>query len=105
MIFSPNPELDSDFGKFSYIHKVKDKHDIYYFANSGDEPIQTEVFIRGRHVLEKWNPHNGNIDKNIKVEYVRKAGENYTRFALKLEPVKSGILHGKKRIIFYNEFN
>jgi hypothetical protein len=89
VIFSPNPELGSDFGKFSYIHKVKDGRDIFYFANSGDEPVQTEVFIRGRQKLEKWNPHNGSIDKNVNAEYVRKEGEDYTRFSLTLEPVKS----------------
>jgi hypothetical protein len=89
VIFSPNPELGSDFGKFSYIHKVKDGRDIFYFANSGDEPVETEVYLRGRQKLEKWNPHDGSIDKNVNAEYVRKEGEDYTRFSLNLEPVKS----------------
>lgn len=97
VVFSPNPELISDFGKFSYIHKVKDNRDIFYFANSSDEPIQTKVLIRGRFKLEKWNPHNGSIDKKIQLEYVQKDGENYTRFALNLEPVRSLFYLGKNQ--------
>jgi hypothetical protein len=95
--FSPNPELASDYGKFSYIHKVKDEREIYYFANSSDETIKTQVYVRGHQNLQKWNPHNGNIDKDIKPEYLQLSGENYTRFALTLEPVRSIFYLGKNQ--------
>ena len=47
-------------GDLTYIHKVKDNTDIYYFANSSDNAINTYVNI-GKS-LEKpmiWNPHDG----------------------------------------------
>ncbi len=95
--FSPNPELTSDYGKFSYIHKVKDEREIFYFANSGNEPVETEVYIRGHQKLEKWNPHNVSIDKDIQFENTQVSGENYTRFALTLEPVSSVFYLGKNQ--------
>lgn len=87
--FSPNPEQASDYGKFSYFHKVKDEREIYYFANLSDETIKTQVYIRGHQNLEKWNPHNGDIDNDSMPEYLEFSGEKYTRFALSLEPVRS----------------
>ena len=45
----------------SYIHKFKDGRDINLFANSSDTAVDTEVVLRGRMTLERWDPHTGKI--------------------------------------------
>ena len=46
-------------GALTYIHKVKDGRDIYFFANSRDTAVDTRVVLRGAKKLELWNPHTG----------------------------------------------
>jgi hypothetical protein len=46
-------------GALTYIHKVKNGHDIYFFANSSSKAIDTKVVLRGKKVLRIWNPHTG----------------------------------------------
>jgi hypothetical protein len=46
-------------GALTYIHKVKEDRDIYFFANSSPKDIDTEVVLRGRKTLTIWNPHTG----------------------------------------------
>jgi hypothetical protein len=86
--FVPDPQLASDFGKFSYIHKIKDGRDIYYFANSSDEKVETSVILRGKLKLEEWNPHNGKVEE-INAESVERYDQPYTKIKLRLNPVKS----------------
>jgi hypothetical protein len=93
--FVENPTLATDFGKFSYIHKIKDGRDIFYFANSSDEPIETEVLIRGGFKLESWDPHNGAISKLASLGQVQHEGQVYSRFKLTLDPVRSVFWVGK----------
>jgi hypothetical protein len=87
--FLSNPTLKTDFGKFSYIHKEKEGKHIYYFANSSDEEISSEVLVRGKHKLAEWNPHNGRIDKKIRSEQIIIDNQDYTKIKLRLGPVKS----------------
>ena len=87
--FVNNPQLSSNFGKFSYIHKVKNGKNIFYFANSNDESINTEVLIKGKLKLQKWNPHNGEIDKNIDMTYLSIGSVDYTKIKLSLKGVDS----------------
>jgi hypothetical protein len=87
--FLSNPTLKTDFGKLSYIHKVKDDQHIYYFANSSDEEIETEVLLKGDFKLELWNPHTGETIKKIPCETTSKEDQNFTRIELKLNPVES----------------
>jgi len=87
--FLPNPELTTDFGKFSYIHKVKEGKDIYFFANSSDETISTEVLLRGTVNMESWNPHDGSVSKLVGVSNIQKNGETYTQCKLSLKGVSS----------------
>ena len=35
-------------GAVTYIHKVKDGRDIYFIANSTNEPIETSIVLRGK---------------------------------------------------------
>lgn len=75
-------------GNFSYIHKVQDGRDIYFFANSSDDNVDTIVRIRKKHALQAWDPHTGKIvplECSVGVE----KGEPVTRARLKLGPVRS----------------
>jgi hypothetical protein len=87
--FAINPILKTDMGKFNYIHKVKDDRHIYFFTNSSDETITTEVLLRGKLKPSKWDPHSGEIKKNISFDYLEKHGHIYTKIELVLGPVKS----------------
>ena len=44
-------------GALTYIHKVKDGRDIYFFANSSPKDVETKVVLRGHRALTIWNPH------------------------------------------------
>jgi len=92
--FSPNPALKTDWGKFNYIHKIKNGKNIYMFTNSSDEEIDTEVLLKGNLKLQEWNPHTGLIIKNNSMEIVKKDGQEFTKFSLKLNPVKSVFMVG-----------
>ena len=48
-------------GALTYIHKVKDGRDIYFFANSSPKAIDTKVVLRGKKSLQAWNPHTGQL--------------------------------------------
>lgn len=93
--FSDNPVPSSGGGAFSYIHKVKNDLNIYLFANSTDEAINTYAEIRGKIRPEKWDPYNGETTRINDVEYIKKEGKIYTRFPLKLESVSSVFVTGK----------
>ena len=85
-----------ELGMFSYIHKQKEGQDIYLFANSTDKPVDTQVSLKGKLKVEKWNPHTGTIGKWEDVEYDRNAdGTIYTRIRLTLEPVSAVFTIGK----------
>jgi hypothetical protein len=55
-VLQPGSEYE---GALTYIHKVKDKRDIYFFANSSPKDIDTQVVLRGHKTLTIWNPHTG----------------------------------------------
>ena len=78
-------------GRFSYIHKVKDDANIYYFANSTEEKINTFVNLRGKIKASIWDPNTG-ISNPAKLSYLNIRGETYTRMELTLDPVKSFFL-------------
>lgn len=86
--FVSKPDLSNSLGKFSYIHKVKDGRNIYYFANSSDEHIETEILIRGDLKLEIWNPHSGTTE-SLEGTPENIGNLDYTKVKLKLKPVSS----------------
>jgi hypothetical protein len=54
------PKVGPDYdGALTYIHKVKDGRDIYFFANSTANEIDTKVVLRGKKSLKIWDPHIG----------------------------------------------
>lgn len=87
--FSPNPDLSTDFGKVNYIHKVKEDKNIYYFTNSSDETIETEVILKGKLKLENWNPHTGITTDLKSLSHFEEGGVIFTKGKLKLRPVSS----------------
>ncbi len=94
--FEENPQLSTDFGKFNYIHKIKDGKHIYFFTNSSDELIQTEVVLRGQLRLEHWDPHNGKISKLETMTLVDGDEMIHTRCKLRLAPVSSAFWIAKE---------
>ena len=75
-------------GALTYLHKVKDGRDIYFFANSSDKPIDTKVALRGDKNLAVWNPHTGER-QNADVAKSDTAGQPVTTVHLVLSPVSS----------------
>jgi hypothetical protein len=75
-------------GMLSYLHKIKDGRNIYYFANSTDEPVSTEVTLRGKMKLQQWDPKTGEITE-LKTLGMVGNSRHFTKAALQLAPVRS----------------
>ncbi len=75
-------------GALTYIHKVKDGRDIYFFANSSEKPVDTQVILRGKKDLTIWNPHTGEREQ-VQSEHSEAAGQPVTTVRLVLSPVSS----------------
>jgi len=74
-------------GSLTYIHKVKDGREVYYFANSSDKPVDTQVTLRGNMNLKIWDPMNGKI-RPVDLTHSKNAtGQDLTTVPLKLDPV------------------
>ncbi|MCX6997484.1 MAG: glycosyl hydrolase [Kiritimatiellaeota bacterium] len=82
------PTVKPDKGMLSYLHKVKDGRNIYFFANSTDARVATEVKLRGKLTLQSWNPHTGDTAPLATTAAVEQ-GQHFTRAQLQLDPVKS----------------
>jgi hypothetical protein len=89
VIFIDTPKITSKLGYFSYLHKIQNGKDIYFFANSSDNNLDTEVLLRGKLNLENWNPNTGDVSTLQNVTYAKKNGQIYTRCKLNLSAVKS----------------
>lgn len=86
--FEGDPKAETGGGMLSYLHKVKEGREVYYFANSTDEPVETWVRLRGKHTLEQWDPHTGKVAA-AKCVSVTENGQDVTRVPLRLAPVSS----------------
>lgn len=95
--FSENYDLTSKTGHFAFLHKVKKGRDIYFFANSENRPISTEVSLLGKLQLENWDPHSGEVSRIKDFSYFKKNGQIYTHCHLYLKPVKATFLISKKK--------
>ncbi|MEI7947732.1 MAG: glycosyl hydrolase [bacterium] len=80
--------VEAEKGMMSYLHKIKDGRNIYFFANSTDERIEMDVTLRGKQTLQSWNPHDGSIVA-VKTDSLVVNKETCTRLSLRLEPVRS----------------
>ena len=74
---------------FSYVHKQKDNRDIYYFANSSNDAVETVAEVKGNLCPELWDVATGQITLMTQVEHFKMSGKYYTRFPLKLNAVSS----------------
>ena len=79
------PDYD---GALSYIHKVKDGRDIYFFANSSPKAINAKVVLRGKKTLGIWDPHTG-AQQQADFTAGEAAGQPITTVKLVLPPVTS----------------
>lgn len=75
-------------GALTYIHKVKDGRDIYFFANSSPKDIDTKVVLRGAKTLTIWNPHTG-TEEPAEATQTETNGQPTTTVHLKLASVTS----------------
>ena len=78
------PDISVNNGNFTYIHKVLDNKDIFFFANSSDDPIDTQIILRGDLCLEAWNPINA---KKQPAKYTNSNG--VTTLKISLSPIQS----------------
>jgi hypothetical protein len=81
-------------GNLSYIHKVVEGREVYFFANSSDTPIETHVRLRGQLQLERWDPHTGKIAAAESAP-LTEGDQPITRVLLSLGPVQSVFLVGQ----------
>ena len=77
------PDYD---GALTYIHKVKDGRDIYFFANSQDSAVDATVLLRGKKNLALWDPHTGERQP-AGASTSEASGEAVTTVHLSLPPV------------------
>ncbi|HNY14881.1 MAG TPA: glycosyl hydrolase, partial [Bacteroidales bacterium] len=75
-------------GAVTYIHKVKDGKDIYFIANSTNEPVKTSIILRGKKNLALWDPHTGERE-DLNVSVSEAAGQSVTTVPLSLGALKS----------------
>jgi hypothetical protein len=74
--------------KLRYIHKVKGKTDVYFFANIGDKAADASVRLRGKIKPESWDPHTGKFSVP-EYSHVVEDGQPVTVVKLALNPVHS----------------
>lgn len=95
LMYSVLPDLSTDEGCLSYIHKVKEGRNIYFIANSSRSSIDTEISLRGKMKLELWNPYTGQIQEIDRVEYRDIDNQQYSCFRIKLDGIDSVVIVGK----------
>lgn len=86
------PEVSG--GNLSYIHKVVEGQEVYFFANSSDTPVETVVRLRGRLQLELWDPHTGAISVPD-FKHATNRDVPVTQVKLTLAPIRSWFLVGR----------
>ena len=86
----PLDEKNNTTGMFSYIHKVMNGMQIYFFTNSTENAINTNVTVKGKWKLNRFDPYTGTISKWTSLEYIQdKSGNSFTKFPLILGRVSS----------------
>ena len=88
------PDYDVDFepGRaLRYIHKHADGRHLFFFANLNPELRESMVTLRGRHDLEAWDPHTGEVSR-VQATPVRLGDVDFTQVRLTLPHLKSVFL-------------
>ncbi len=76
-------------GALTYIHKVKDGRDIYFFSNSSQRNVATAVTLGGAKELIIWNPHTGEQEEQVHAQRSVIRGSPVTTVQLSLAPFTS----------------
>lgn len=72
-----------------YIHKVVEGKNVFFFANTGEAPVQTEATLRDAVHLEEWDPHSGTI-READYRFAENAsGSESTVVTINLKPYNS----------------
>lgn len=87
--FEENICSDSSSGTFSFIHKIKNDKNIYFFANSMEKQISTIIYLRGKIHAALWDPATGTRKMLTDIAFKKIDGIIYTTVKLNLNPVKS----------------
>jgi hypothetical protein len=74
-------------GSLTYIHKVKDRRNIYYFGNSSERAVETDVILRGSMDLAIWDPMSGQISPLEEEHFQSEDGRQLTTVPLVLPPM------------------
>lgn len=77
-----------------YIHRVKGKTEVYFFANVGDKIAEASIRLQGKIKPEAWDPHTGRFSLPEYAHLVED-GQQVTRIKLNLSPVHSIFVVGK----------
>ncbi len=81
-----------------YIHKVIEGQDVFYFANTGDDPVNIPVTLRGNIKLQSWDPHTGEITNiNSRNDTDSKTEKESTVANLRLKPFYSCFWVGNRK--------
>jgi hypothetical protein len=76
-----------------YIHKVIDGQNVFYFANVGGSSVETYVLLRGKMILEEWDPHTGDRKRATAGIVTKDTPDRFfTRAKLDLKPYHSCFL-------------
>jgi hypothetical protein len=75
-------------GAVTYLHKVKGGRDVYFFANTTEQPLDVKVALRGDKNLAVWDPHTGETTA-AEADKSQTSGEPVTTVRLVLPPVRS----------------
>jgi hypothetical protein len=81
-------------GGLTYLHKIKDGRDIYFFANSSERKVDTAVVLRGPKNLVIWDPHTGER-RSAHAEQSSVSGNPVTTVRLSLPPFTSTFYVGQ----------
>jgi hypothetical protein len=93
-----SPIVTQGVGVFGYTHRRRDGRDIYYFGNSSDAAVQTQVSVRGR--LDKaafWNPHDGKTSPISDLRHLNGPDGPVTQFSLRVDGLSSLAVVGTQR--------
>jgi hypothetical protein len=84
----PQKEGSDYQGALTYIHKVKDGRDIYFFSNSSQRQVDAVVTLRGAKALVIWDPHTGGRQE-AHAQHPVTRGNPITTIRLRLAPFTS----------------
>jgi hypothetical protein len=93
-----SPILTKGVGVFGYTHRRRDGRDVYYFGNSSDAAVQTQVSVRGR--LDKaafWNPHDGKTSPISDLRHLNGPDGPVTQFSMRVDGLSSLAVVGTQR--------